>query len=111
VPFNIKLVIYLQNKTYFYKLILCILYKDTPACFQLDSEVEWNNGRRENCKEPSMTITSMSFLGLPFRETTEIWTIHVPFKIIHFHIIEFQVACSEYIKPYFSKLFGKKVMF
>ncbi|XP_060558046.1 uncharacterized protein LOC132718370 [Ruditapes philippinarum] len=70
--------------------------QDTPACFQLDSEVEWNNGRRENCKEPSMTITSMSFLGLPFRETTEIWTIHVPFKIIHFHIIEFQVACNEH---------------
>ena len=72
---------------------------DHPACFELDSDLEWSEGRKETCKDTKMVLTSMSFLGLPFRETTEVWNIHVPFKVIHLHIIEFQVACSKYIKP------------
>ena len=89
------------------------MYEDHPACFELDSDIEWSEGRKETCKDTKMVLTSMSFLGLPFRETTEVWSIHVPFKIIQLHIIDFQVTCSKYIKAnlfsYYSLAVSNKI--
>ncbi|XP_053398506.1 uncharacterized protein LOC123558066 isoform X2 [Mercenaria mercenaria] len=65
-----------------------------PACFTLDSTISWETGREEICSQLSMSLTSMSLLGLPFSETTERWKINTPGQRIILYILEFQVACK-----------------
>lgn len=65
-----------------------------PACFKLDSTMSLEEGRDEKCSQPSMSLTSMSLLGLPFSNTTEHWKITAQGKRIVISFEEFHVKCK-----------------
>ncbi|XP_060586489.1 uncharacterized protein LOC132742181 [Ruditapes philippinarum] len=80
-----------------------VTYENIPACFSLRPRILWNKGLREICRQSIMLITSMAFLGFPFLQTTEQWTINNPTKRIHLQIISFYVPCKNvYYKSEFK---------
>ncbi|XP_053380140.1 uncharacterized protein LOC123553557 [Mercenaria mercenaria] len=69
-------------------------FENMPACFSLRPNIPWHEGLRETCNQLTMLISSMSYLGFSFSQTSEQWTIHIPNKRVHVEILNFHVPCQ-----------------
>lgn len=78
------------------------VFTDIPTCFSIDGgQRRWHEESMETCRHPSMFIKSMSYLGFPFVNTTEKWTIYVPSRRIHLQVLDFNIPCFTCIKLIF----------
>ncbi|XP_053385660.1 uncharacterized protein LOC123537998 [Mercenaria mercenaria] len=87
----LKSSIYLPSETAGFSATL--KSEHVPACFSLQETIPWHLGLKETCNQQAMILTSMSYLGFQFSETSEEWTIHVPLHQIHLEIFQFSIIC------------------
>jgi hypothetical protein len=80
--------------------IICSIFSEVPACFSVLTDVPWHEGLKETCKGSEMTFAPMRYLGFPFVETVEQWTIHVPMKRLQLKIFDFYLPCQSGIFYY-----------
>ena len=52
-----------------------------------------NYGKNETCFMPSMSIKSLSYMGLPFTGTFEKWTIKTVRKRVKIVFKDFRIPC------------------
>jgi hypothetical protein len=92
------------NNLYVFTTIMSQLYalffSEVPACFSVLTDVPWHEGLKETCRGSEMTFAPMRYLGFPFVETDEQWTIHVPMKRLQLKIFDFYLPCQSGIFYY-----------